>query len=188
MNQQVFTFIMFLFFTQLKIITMKKVILFFCVVVLVSSCNDKEQGVNTDNISVVQKYVQAVESKNADAMAALLSDDYMGYGPSFSDSINKADAIANWKNVAENLYDSIQYTRSINFAAKVTDGPRPGDYVVDWSSLRITYKDGRGPVYLYVNAVYRIEKGKITMSRTFYDEADAYRQLGYQFVPPTAEQ
>ena len=73
---------------------MKKVILFFCVVVLVSSCNDKEQGVNTDNISVVQKYVQAVESKNADAMAALLSDDYMGYGPSFSDSINKADAIA----------------------------------------------------------------------------------------------
>jgi hypothetical protein len=115
-------------------------------------------------------------------MAGLLSEDYMGYRPSFSDSINKADAITNWKNVSTNLYDSIQYTRLFTFAAKVTDGPKPEDYVADWSSLRITYKDGRGPVYLNVNAVYRIENGKITSTRTFYDEADAYRQLGYQFV------
>ena len=152
-----------------------------------ASCSDNDSNINTDNISVVKKYVEAVESKNSDAMSALLSDDYMGYGPSFSDSINKADAIANWKSVAENLYDSIQYTRSVNFAAKVKDGARPGNYVVDWSSLRITYKDGRGPIYLYVNAVYRIENGKITMSRTFYDEADAYRQLGYTFMPPATE-
>ena len=153
-----------------------------------ASCSANNNNINTDNISVVKKYVAAVESKNVNAMAALLSDDYIGYGPSFSDSINKADAIANWKNVAENLYDSIQYTRSVNLAAKITDGPRPGDYVVDWSSLKITYKDGRGPVYLFVNAIYRIENGKITMSRTFYDEADAYRQLGYQFVPPSTQQ
>jgi len=153
-----------------------------------ASCSDNGNNINTDNISVVKKYVEAVESKNVDAMAALLSDDYMGYGPSFSDSINKADAITNWKNLAANLYDSIKYTRSVNLAAKITDGPRPGDYVVDWSSLKITYKDGRGPIYLYVNAVYRIENGKITMSRTFYDEADAYRQLGYTFVPPATEQ
>jgi hypothetical protein len=153
-----------------------------------ASCSDNGSNINTDNISVVKKYVEAVESKNVDAMAALLSDDYMGYGPSFSDSINKADAITNWKNLVANLYDSIKYTRSVNLAAKITDGPRPGDYVVDWSSLKITYKDGRGPIYLYVNAVYRIENGKITMSRTFYDEADAYRQLGYTFVPPATEQ
>jgi limonene-1,2-epoxide hydrolase len=167
---------------------MKNIILFISVVGLISSCKGNDNEINTDNISLVKKYVQAVQQKNVDAMAAMLSDDYMGYGPAFSDSINKADAIANWKNLTENLYDSIEYTRSVNFAAKVTDGPRPGDYVVDWSSLKITYKDGRGPVYLYVNAVYRIENGKITMTRTFYDEADVYRQLGYEFVPPTTRQ
>src|SRR5690242_2073154 len=62
---------------------MKKVMMFVTIVVFISACSSNEHGINTDNISVVQKYVQAVESKNADAMAALLSDDYMGYVPSF---------------------------------------------------------------------------------------------------------
>ena len=148
------------------------------------SCTNTNTGINTDNISVVERYATAVQSKNVDSMEALLSDDYMGYGPSFSDSINKADAIKNWKYLVANLYDSIKYTRSINMAAKITDGPHPGDYVTSWSSVSITYKNGKGPVNLLVNVVYRIENGKITLSRTFYDEADAMRQLGYQFVPP----
>jgi len=163
---------------------MKKITIFFSIAVLVASCSSNDHAINPDSISVVQKYEQAVQSKNADSMAALLSDNYMGYGPSFTDSINKADAVANWKNLVANLYDTFQYTRSFNLAAKVTEGPRPGDYVSSWSSVRITYKNGKGPVNLFVNVVYRVENGKITMTRTFYDEADAMRQLGYQFVPP----
>ena len=163
---------------------MKKIAELLGFAVLLSSCSGSNHEINTDNIAVVQKYVQAVESKDTDAMASLLSDDYIGYGPSYSDSINKADAIANWKDLAQNLYDSIQYIHTVNLAAKMTDGPRPGDYVAEWSSLRIKYKDGRGPVNLNISVIYRIENGKITMSRTFYDEADAYRQVGYEFVPP----
>jgi limonene-1,2-epoxide hydrolase len=166
---------------------MKKIFFSASIIFLLASCSANDHDINTDNLSVVQKYLKAVESKDVDAMTSMLSDDYIGYGPSFSDSTNKTDAIANWKNVAENLYDSIQYTRSVVLAAKLTDGPRPGDYIAQWASLKITYKDGRGPVYLNVSAVYRVENGKINLSRTFYDEADAYRQLGYQFVPPSAE-
>ena len=117
-------------------------------------------------------------------MANLLADDYIGYGPSFTDSIDKAGAIASWKEVSEKLYDKIEYTRTVNLAKKLTDGPHPGDYVSDWASLRITYKDGRGVVNLNMNAVYRIENGKITLSRTFYNEADVLRQLGYEIYPP----
>jgi hypothetical protein len=32
--------------------------------------------------------------------------------------------------------------------------------------------------------VYKIENGKIELSRTFYNEADVLRQLGYQFSMP----
>jgi hypothetical protein len=32
-----------------------------------------------------------------------------------------------------------------------------------------------------MNAVYRIENGKINLSRSFYNEADVLRQLGYEF-------
>ena len=184
MKKQVFTFIIFLRSLKTKTIVMKKIIIFFSVAALIASCSDSDHATNNESISVVQKYVQAVQSKNVDSMAALLSDDYIGYGPSFTDSINKADAVASWKDLVANLYDSFQFTRSFDLASKVTEGPRPGDYVSSWSSVRITYKNGKGPVNLFVNVIYRIENGKIAMSRTFYDEADAMRQLGYQFVPP----
>jgi hypothetical protein len=83
--------------------------------------------------------------------------------------------------VAENLYDKIEYTRTINIAATVKEGRHPGNFVSDWASIKITYKDGQGPIFLHMNAIYRIQDGKINMSRTFYNEADALRQLGYEF-------
>src|SRR4030095_12834212 len=112
-----------------------------------------------------------------------LSDDYMGYGPSINDSIDKAGAIDNWKRLAENLYDKIEYKKSINVAATITNVNHPGDFVSNWAHLIIRYKDGRGPVEIFANTNYRIENGKITLSRTIYNEADALRQLGYEIVP-----
>ena len=152
------------------------------IVIFMAACSGSEHKTNTENIAVIEKYIKAVEEKDTKTMSDLLADNYIGYGPSFTDSTNKEEAIANWKNVAENLYDKIDYRRTVNITAEVTDGPHPGDYVSDWASLKITYKDGRGPVYLNMNAVYRIENGKITLSRTFYNEADVLRQLGYEFM------
>jgi limonene-1,2-epoxide hydrolase len=147
---------------------------------LITSCNTDDKT-DTENIAVVEKYIQAVQEKDTQAMTDLLADDYIGYGPSYSDTTNKADAIDNWKFVSGNLYDKIEYTRTVNIAARVKDGPHPGNYVSDWASLKITYKDGSGPVFLNMNAVYRVENGKITLSRSFYNEADVLRQLGYQY-------
>ena len=59
-----------------------------------------------------------------------------------------------------------------------------GDWVSNWAYLTIKYKDGRGPVNVWVNAVYKIENGKIARSRTFYNEADVLRQLGYTIQSP----
>jgi ketosteroid isomerase-like protein len=148
----------------------------------IAACSSNEQQkTERENIAVIEKYIQAVQSKDTQTMSDLLADNYVGYGPSFSDSTNKEQAVATWKDVSENLYDKIEYTRTVNIAARVSDGPHPGNYVSDWASLKITYKDGRGPVFLNMNAVYRIENGKITLSRTFYNEADVLRQLGYNF-------
>ena len=152
-------------------------------IVLLAACSGGQQGeLEKENIAVIEKYIQAVQSKDTQTMSDLLADDYIGYGPSFSDSTNKEQAIASWKDVAENLYEKIEYTRTVNIAAKVTEGRYPGNFVSDWATLKITYKDGRGPVFLTMNAVYRIENGKINMSRSFYNEADVLRQLGYDYV------
>lgn len=107
-------------------------------------------------------------------MSNLLADNYKGYGPSDGDSTDKEQAIQNWKYNMENLYGSVKYSRYQNIAVTVNKGEEAlaGDWVSNWALLKIKYKDGRGPVHVWVNAVYKIENGKIVVSRTFYNEAD----------------
>ena len=125
------------------------------------------------------KYMEAVQNMDAATMESLLADNYMGYGPSVGDSISKEVAVWNFKYNAENLYESFEYTRHKEIAVTVKEGEAVGDWVLNWAYLTIKYKDGRGPINLWVNIVYRFEDGKIVHSRTFYNEADALRQLGY---------
>ncbi len=162
---------------------MKQLIIFASIVVFLLSCSSSEDNNNkTANLEIAKKYMQAVETNDAAAMSELLAENYIGYGPSDGDSTNKEEAIKNWKYNAENLYESIKYTRHQNIAVTVKEGEEalPGDWVSNWAYLTIKYKDGRGPVNVWVNAVYKIENGKIVLSRTFYNEADVLRQLGYE--------
>ena len=149
---------------------------------LLASCavNDNSQK----NVAIIEKYVQAVENQNYEDMAAMLAEDYLGLGPSYRDSIKKPAALENWKNNVENLYESIKYNRSRNIAVTVPDGENKGEWVSNWAELEIKYKDGRGPITILANTIYQIENGKIKKSMTFYNEADALRQLGYVFINP----
>ena len=162
---------------------MKQLVLLILMSVSVFAC---APTANTDknkdaNLAIAKKYLEAVETNDLASMDSLLADNYMGYGPSVGDSINKAGALESWKYNAANLYESVKYTRYQNIAVTVGEGEQAeaGDWVSNWAYLTLKYKDGRGPVNLWVNATYKIEDGKIVMSRTFYNEADVMRQLGY---------
>jgi ketosteroid isomerase-like protein len=150
------------------------------------SCTSPDEAKKKENLALVKKYLEAVETNNPAAMDSVLANDYMGYGPSFNDSTNKRDAIANWQYNAENLYESIKYDRFQNIAVTLGEGEEAeaGDWVSSWALVTIKYKDGRGPVHAWVNVAYKIKNGKIAHSRTFYNEADVLRQLGYEFLPP----
>jgi SnoaL-like domain len=165
---------------------MKQLILLMAVSASFFSCTSSTDKTKSDNLALAKRYVEAVETDNFAAMDSLLADNYMGYGPSVGDSTNKADALKNWKYNAENLYESVKYTRYQTIAVTTTDADEadPGDWVSNWAYLTIKYKDGRGPVNVWVNAVYKIENGRIVRSRTFYNEADALRQLGYTIEAP----
>lgn len=167
---------------------MRKIISMAAISVLVFSCASDADKNEAAGLAIAKKYMEAVESKNTAVMDSLLADNYMGYGPSVADSINKTDALANWKYNAENLYESVKYTKFQNIAVSVKEGGQadPGDWVSNWALLTIKYKDGRGPVNVWVNATYKIENGKIARSRTFYNEADVLRQLHYTIQPPAA--
>ena len=146
---------------------------------LLGACNSNQTG--NKNIALVERYIHAIETKDVDTMASLLHDDYKGYGPSINDSTTKQLAVTNWKSLSEQYYDQVHYDKSQNIAVTINDGPQKGDWVSNWALLTVKFKDGRGPVHLYVNVVYRIENGQIIHSRTTYDEADVLQQLGYQY-------
>ncbi len=114
-------------------------------------------------------------------MESLLDDSYYGFGPSYGDSINKDQAVINWKYNVEHLYKSIKYNKSRNAAVIITTGDNQGEWVSNWGELHIVYKDDRH-VTLWANTTYKIENGKIVKSYTFYNEADALEQLGYVFI------
>lgn len=167
---------------------MKQLILFAILTSCLFSCSPSASTdkLQSENLSLVKKFMEAVENKDTTAMASLLDEKYKGFSPSVGDSTNKADALRNFQYNSENLYESVRYTRYQNLALAIKPGDEaePGDWISNWAYVTIKYKDGRGPVNLWVNAVYRIENGKIVHSRTFYDEADVLRQLGYSAIKP----
>ena len=165
---------------------MKQLIFLAAIGVGMFSCTAAADKLKKENLAIAKKYMEAVETKNVALMDSLLADNYMGYGPSIGDSTNKEDAISSFKYNSENLYESLEYTRHTEIAESIKEGNAAGDWVLNWVYLTIKYKDGRGPVHAWVNVVYKIENGKIVYSRTFYNEADVLRQLGYTVVPPGA--
>jgi ketosteroid isomerase-like protein len=166
---------------------MKQLLLLIVISISLYSCKDETANKEKDNLEIAKKFMKAVESKDVATMDFLLAENYIGYGPSVGDSTTKKEAVKAFKFNAENLYESFEYTKHKEIAVSSTEGEAMGDWVLNWAYLTIKYKDGRGPINLWVNAVYRIENGKIVHSRTFYNEADALRQLGFSFEAPAGE-
>ena len=162
---------------------MKKFILLLAIFVIMLGCSDSDKN-SESNIALVEKYIQAVEDLDSEGMDELLADDYMGYGPNYGSSINKEEAIKNWKEFSTTFYKSIDYEKSRNIAVTMPDGENKGEWVTNWAELTIVYKKDNAEVTLWANTLYQIENDKIIKSFTFYNEADALEQLGYVFIHP----
>lgn len=162
---------------------MKNTFLTILVIPIALACS-MNGDLGNENLQLIEKYVQAVENMDFDAMETYLADDYIGIGPSYGDSVRRDQAIVNWKDNLDNLYERIKYNRSRNIAVTIDSGPNQGHWVSNWAELDIVFKNGKGEVTIWANTIYQIENNKIVKSLTFYNEADALRQLGYVFIHP----
>jgi len=157
---------------------MKKLAYLTLLLPLMMSCSSIGDH-SKENLALVEQYIAAVENMDYGSMESLLADDYRGLGPSIGDSIDKIQALENWKLNVENLYEKIEYQRSQNAAVIVETGDNQGEWVSNWAQLYIVYKNDKGAVTIWANTIYKIENSQIVKSYTFYNEADALRQLGY---------
>lgn len=162
---------------------MKNLILLAFVSICLVACTSSTEKKQNENIDLVKNYIKSVEELDFDSMGKFLDENYLGMGPSYGDSINKAEAIENWKSNVADLYEKIHYNRSRFASVTIPDGENKGEWVANWAELNIIYKNGKGSVNIWANTNYLIQDGKIIKSLTFYNEADAMRQLGYIMVP-----
>lgn len=165
---------------------MKHLLLLTAISFSLFSCAPTADNKEKENLAIVRSYKDAIETNNIAMIDSLLASNYKGYGPSVDDSINKEQTLSNWKYNTENLYESFKFSRLQNFAKTVKEGEEAeaGDWVSSWAYLTIKYKDGTGPINVWVNSEYKIENGKIVYSRTFYDESDILRQLNSSIEQP----
>jgi len=162
---------------------MKKIIFSLLLLTIMIACSSTNKKTASNKL-LIEKYVQAVENKDTATMDSLMDANYWGFGPSVGDSVNKTDAIGNWKNNIENLYENIKYSKSKNISVNVPEGINKGDWVSTWAELKITYKKDKKEVVVWANTIYQIENNKIIKSFTFYNEADVLEQLGFVFINP----
>src|SRR5436190_21946044 len=123
---------------------MKQLIFLAALSIGLFSCNSGTTDKNKiENLAIAKKYMEAVETNNVATMDSLLADNYMGYGPSVGDSIDKEGALASWKYTADSLYESVQYTKHQNIAVTTTEADQAdaGDWVSNWALLTIKYKN-----------------------------------------------
>ena len=125
-------------------------------VTLFTGCGNVDNSAK--NIALIEKYVQSVTSQDAETIASLLDDDYLGLGPSYGDSIRKPAAMENWKDNISNLYDNITYNKSRNVAITITEGDNQGEWVTNWAELQITYKGDKGEITIWANTIYKIHQ------------------------------
>ena len=99
--------------------------IFIVLALIVFGCNTNDNKTK-ENITLIEKYIRSVEEMDYKTMESLLDDNYFGYGPSYGDSIGKDQAIENWKDNVENLYEKIKYNSSRNTSETIPDGHNKG--------------------------------------------------------------
>lgn len=160
----------------------QKLVLYAGLGLIAFSCSSANETNKAEDLALLKNYVRAVESLDYEAMSNFLDDNYLGLGPSYGDSITKNQALESWKFNSENLYKKIEHTKAQYAFVTIPEGISQGEWIASWSELKITYKNEQS-VMIWANSNYQVKDGKIVRSLTFYNEADALRQLGYEFLP-----
>ena len=146
------------------------------------------------NKAIVNTYLEAMNRGDTTAMAALMTDDFKGYGLGVKDLSAKQQTLKSiddhWK---EYKYGGKRYSR-IDAIATTTavDGGRgrpKGDWVFEWGDLAIDYPatDDYGAAKtatFQYHAAFRVVDGRIDTVTQYFNHEDIERQLGYLYVSP----
>ncbi|MBT9484382.1 nuclear transport factor 2 family protein [Sediminibacterium sp.] len=146
------------------------------------------------NKTIVNNYMNAYLKGDSKSMAALMTDDYKGYGLGVNDLSNKAKTLESVDKHWENYKYGGKRFQAIETIAITTnkDGGRgrpAGDWILVWGDMETDYPStpeyGNKAVTAKFthHAAYRVNKeGKIDISCTYFNHEDIMKQLGYKYL------
>jgi len=134
------------------------------------------------DIKTVSDYLNTLlVAGDVDKATAMLSANYMGYGPGPDDSVNLQTTTDDWK---QNI--TRQQNRKVNFVAEtfnVKSGDLSGHWVSTWGTYSFT-QDGKDIKFPFQYTAH-VTNGKIDQDRVYYDQMYILKTLGYTITPPS---
>ncbi len=132
------------------------------------------------DMKVVVDYVNFCVNGKLDELKAILSDNYIAYGPGPKDSVNTEQLINQWK---ENY--KVQSNRKVNQITqtfRVLSGNLQGDWVNLWGTYSFT-QNGKD-LSLPFQLTAQVKDGKLERSTIYYDQVPVLLELGFTITPP----
>lgn len=132
----------------------------------------------TEDIKVVDDYINALMANKMDMAASLVADDHIGSGPSAGETQTKAEGIATWE--ANHKVRTNQKNDFVRNSFRVVGGDLEGDWVSVWGTY--SYTQNAVDVVLPYQYTAEIKDGKIQRSVIYYDRAAINKAMGYELT------
>jgi hypothetical protein len=134
------------------------------------------------DIKTVTDFTNALVGGDIDKAKSFMTDKCVNYGPGPADSASVADFVDHWKGNYK-----MESDRKVSFVSEtfnVKTGNLQGHWVASWGDYTFT-SNGITVKFPY-HCAYHLTKGKIDISRIYYDQLYIFQKLGYTLTPPAA--
>ena len=134
-------------------------------------------------MEVIQKYTKALQDGDVAAMNSLFAPDAMIYGLGGGlDSLTVTQHKEYYTTSIENYTHSL--SQELHLPVKVTNNWNEGEWVLAWGVNTLTNKANGKTITVPYHTASRLENGKITFIRYWYDMLNIMTQQGFTISPP----
>ena len=129
------------------------------------------------NIAIATDYINSLVTGDGSVAKGLVNPNFMSYGPSVGDSATIEQVMARWVTNAATRTEQ-EVGLFVSTALTVTEGSLTGDWVNMWGTY--TANDNKSGLDVQVpwHSVSKIENGKISMARAWFDNLAPAIALG----------
>jgi ketosteroid isomerase-like protein len=166
---------------------MKRIILLPVLLIFIAGCTQVADQAKTEtakqNVELVKKMIQAYENEDLATLGEIYSPDLKNYGPMI-DLVFPYDSVLEGNKGWFKMADSIKYDVIAILAHTVDSGDLAGDWVMLWANVSWYDIKPAKKVSVMYHSPMQIKDGKIVQAVDYWDEWDAYKQLGAKLEWP----